>query len=125
MTDCFLEISSFVGVVSSASHYYGDLRCEGETEMVTFPLTQRQATDVNRTYWHEALARGVEMYQAGGHYGGFESEEDVVAWAVNQWRARFPKAERLILGCDACADPQPVIDERTWWPGVPARRGDG
>ena len=91
-----LEISTFQGLSFGATHYYGRLigYDNGEYKRVELkhPLTPSQVTALNKA---ETSHR---TWRAGMLYPGFDTEGDVIAFAVECFREHFPDAVALVVG---------------------------
>ena len=96
-----LEISSFRGISLGAIHYYGKLVGNTRIELEK-TLTRRDAIKLNK---HD----DGYIWRPGTKYSGFDSEEEVIEFALNVWKKHFPSGIILIQGNSAVADPQLVI----------------
>ena len=84
-----IQVTTWVGSVAfGATHYYGKAwRYEGDKRLeefdIEYPLTQREATEINKADWRSGrFEEGRNMYRKGYIYNGFSSEELVLKHGV-------------------------------------------
>jgi hypothetical protein len=100
-----LYISSWIGTSLGATHFYGELQGEIDSEYkkveLMDTLTSAQAVRLRKS--------GYNYLDAGDLYSGFDTRDDVIKMGVEQFRQHFPAADILVLGRSAVADPQKIL----------------
>jgi len=117
MKTVYCKISSWVGRVYGAEHYYADLRQrkweggEGKTheEKVWHNLTPSEADRLNRRVEQDP-EYPEPKWEAGEEVGYFFSRERAVAGAVAVYKELFPGAVILVEGDIGTYEPQTILD---------------
>lgn len=109
---CYLRITTWVGTtVFGAEHWYGrlisgprkDWKDHSNEVEVEHVLTADEAKRLNE-------GDEFSTYEAGGTSTRFFHKEDLIAEAVECYRAHFPRAKLLIEGDPTTLEPQLILD---------------
>ena len=102
----YLNITSWVGHDSTASHYYGSLNGylgKNSTKIeLYFNLTQEQIQKLYETEQYN-------YYKVGDECSRFFSEEDLIKQAKKVFKQHFSNAEILVLGAISVDEPQKIL----------------
>ena len=109
-----LKIDSWIGISPGAIHYYGRLRTEKYTGSGYKELLHSwTAASAKRANENDAwLYPGVEIptkAKAGELTRCFDSRDEVIAFAVKEYKSIFPEATQLELDT-AIVEDQKVLD---------------
>lgn len=109
----YCKISSWVGRVFGAEHYYVDLQRgrypDRVEEKVYHKLTQSEADRLNRRRIQDP-EYPEPTWEAGEEVGYFFSKERAVRGAVAAYKAKFPGAVILVEGDIGTYEPQLILD---------------
>lgn len=101
-----LEIKTWNGISLGATHYYGTLLgyVNGEYKRVDVEKVMT-ATDARKLNKKDDW----DGYRAGRKTQRFDTREDVIKAARDEWRTYFPKAKMLTMGQFAAGGPKEII----------------
>jgi hypothetical protein len=109
----YCTLSSWVGRVQGAEHYYVDLKrgryLDRVEEKVYHNLTLSEAERLNRRAKQDQKYPEPQ-WQAGEEVGYFFDRERAVRGAVTAYRKLFPGATILVEGDIGTYEPQPILD---------------
>lgn len=110
----YCKISSWVGRVQSAEHYYADLKAgrypaKRVEEKVWHNLTQSEADRLNRRTMQDPRYPN-PTWKVGEEVGYFFSRERAVEGAVAVYKELFPGAVILVEGDIGTYEPQLILD---------------
>jgi hypothetical protein len=103
----FLNLTSFVGAIPGASHWYATLCFNKERNEVAHELSQREAALMNKSDGKNADDGFI--WSPGDIASRYRSKEDAVRVAKEKWREIAPEAKALMLGDIYVGEPQPII----------------
>lgn len=109
-----LRVTSFIGVSMGAQHFYGELVCYKptyKTVELEHLLTRDEARRSNKRDRFIYAVGYRHHYKEGQASRGFETREDVVECAKQEWLKHFPRGKRLILE-NAASRAEAVIAEK-------------
>lgn len=104
----FLSLTSFMGVVSGASHWYASIWFNKEKFEVAHELSTREAALMNKSDGKDI--DGGFIWSPGDRISRYRSKEDAIKVAKETWREIAPEAKVLIEGESYVAEPQPILD---------------
>jgi hypothetical protein len=113
----YCKISSWVGRVQSAEHYYVDLSCGRYSDsdrvdrVVRHNLTQSEADRLNRRDGISRKELDIQTaWEAGEEVGYFFSRERAVRGAIAAYKELSPDAILLVEGNISTYEPQLILD---------------
>lgn len=98
-----LKISSWAGVSLGATHFYGQLTNVDGIYQLRYCLTKRGAEKLN-------IKDHEDAYSAGNATERFETEKQVIKFAIKEYKKIFPKSNVLVKGSASCREPKLVLD---------------
>ena len=108
----FLNLTSFMGALPGASHWYANIWFNKERIEVAHELSKREAALMNKSDGKDV--KGDYIWSPGDSISRYRSKEDAIRVAKEKWREIAPEAKALIEGESYVAEPQPILD------GLPA-----
>jgi hypothetical protein len=115
----YLDISSFVGFSPEAVHVYGKLiRPSSSMEKyavveLEYKLTRSQAERRNILHFKQYPGDKYKPYREGSITNGFDTEQDLIDFAMEHWKEYFPNERLLICGSPSRVTPQPILSGAT------------
>lgn len=104
MKIAYLNVTSWVGRLAYAEHFYGRLTYERQDEEVLHTITAEEAERLNGDKLCDE-----RDYEEGSECSRFFTHEGVVKAALEQWQTHWPDAEVLLLGEPCVLDPTEVL----------------
>lgn len=104
----FLNLTSFMGTIPGASHWYASLWFNKEKVEVAHELSTREAALMNKSDGKDI--DGGFIWSPGDRISRYRSKEDAIKVAKETWREIAPEAKVLIEGESYIAEPQPILD---------------
>ena len=103
----FLGLTSFLGAVPGASHWYASIEFNRESIDLDHVISVREAVAMNKSdnRWSR-----LSTWTPGDETSRYRSKEDAIRVAREKWREIAPDAKILIEGSSSYAEPQPVLD---------------
>ena len=99
---CYLEITSYIGFVAGASHWFGALKFRGSSVFLQNKLSKREAIELNK---RDRTA----LYRPGNESITFFSREQIIATAKAEYLSHFPESIALVLGSPGLSYPRQAI----------------
>lgn len=103
----FLSLTSFMGAVPGASHWYANIWFNKEKVEVAHELSTREAALMNKSDGKDF--EGDFIWSPGDTVSRYRSKEDAIKVAKETWREIAPEAKVLIEGESYVAEPQPIL----------------
>lgn len=101
MSIVYLEISSYIGWQSNATHYYGKLVSNGDSFSLQHALTKQESR-----LWSTPDF----TYDEGIEVEGFLTKTEIIQLALETYKDYFPNTSILVLGSHIYLEPQLVLD---------------
>ena len=99
----YLSVTSYVGILGWAQHYYGTLRCKDKEFHLQHIMTAAEAEAANYKQTYNGWEEGSET-------SAFPTEEAVRKEAIRVWRGKLLPGAILVVGSHASCGPMEVLD---------------
>lgn len=104
----YLQVDSWVGLLSYAEHHYGRVTQGGKKLFdVSYSLSRADAARINKEAQRLEGASAFR-YSPGETSIRFPSEERLIARAIEMCE-QYPEVKVLVKGCSGVLDPMPVL----------------
>ena len=103
----FLSLTSFMGAVPGASHWYANIWFNKERTDLDHAISKREAAVMNKS---DNRFDRESTWSPGDVTSRYGSKEDAIKVAKERWREIAPDAKVLVEGDSFVGEPQPVLE---------------